>query len=105
MTPDELQAAIDRAEIKRRQLVSGYQEGAEVARILPTVPRAAELCEKRIALGLLGDKEACEEARIILRSLIPDRVRLSKKADGSLWAHCAIQPAALLEATGNTWSG
>jgi site-specific DNA recombinase len=105
MTADELQAAIDRAEIKRRQLSSGYQEGAEVARILSTVPRAAELCEKRIALGLMGDSEACEEARIILRSLIPGRVRLSKKTDGSLWAHCAIQPAALLASTGTRGRG
>jgi len=100
MTPDELQAAIDRP----RSIVSGYQEGSGVARILSTMPRAAELCEKRIALGLMDDSEACEEARIILRSLIPGRIRLSKKPDGSLWAHCAIQPAALLASTG-TWSG
>jgi hypothetical protein len=33
--------------------------------------------------------------RAILRTLIPDRIRLSKKADGSLWAHCAFQPAGL----------
>lgn len=105
MAPDELQAVIDRAEAKRRQLVAGYQQGSEVARILSTVPRAAELCEERIALGLQGDKTACEEARIILRSLIPDRVRLSKKADGSLWAHCAIQPAALLASTGTRGRG
>jgi site-specific DNA recombinase len=54
MAPDKLQAAIDRVEIKRRQLLAGFKEGAEVARILSTVPRAAELCEERIALGLQG---------------------------------------------------
>jgi hypothetical protein len=60
--------------------------------------------EERIALGLQGDQQACEEARAILRTLIPDRIRLSKKADGSLWAHCAFQPAALL-ATGSRGRG
>lgn len=33
-----------------------------------------ELCEERIALGLLGDPQACEEARI-LRFLITDRIQ------------------------------
>lgn len=104
MAADELQAAIERAEAKRRQLVAGFREGAEVARVLSTIPRAAELCEERIALGLHGDPQACEEARVILRSLIPDRIQLSRKADGSLWAHCAFQPAALL-ATGSRGRG
>jgi site-specific DNA recombinase len=72
--------------------------------MLSTIPRAAELCEERIALGLHGDPQACEEARVILRSLIPDRIQLSRKADGSLWAHCAFQPAALL-ATGSLGRG
>ena len=104
MAADELQAAIERAEAKRRQLVAGFREGAEVARVLSTIPRAAELCEERIALGLHGDPQACEEARVILRSLIPDRIQLSRKEDGSLWAHCAFQPAALL-ATGSRGRG
>jgi site-specific DNA recombinase len=104
MAPDELQAAIERAEAKRRQLVAGYREGGEIARVLSAIPRAAELCEERIALGLHGDLQACEEARVILRSLIPDRIQLSRKDDGSLWAHCAFQPAALL-ATGSRGRG
>jgi len=62
MAPDELQAAIDRVEMKRRQLMSGSQERTDVARMLSSVPRAAELCDERIALGLQSDKTACEEA-------------------------------------------
>lgn len=104
MAPDELQAAIDRAEIKRRQLLAGFNDGEDVAQMLSAVPRTAELLEERIALGLQGDQQACEEARAILRTLIPDRICLSKKADGSLWAHCAFQPAALL-ATGSRGRG
>ncbi|MBM0108613.1 recombinase family protein [Steroidobacter sp. S1-65] len=99
MTTDELQAAIERAEAKHRQLQRGLQ-GGDVGRVLEAVPRAAELCDERITLGLSGDAKASEEARLVLRELIPDRIRLSPKPDGSLWAHSAIHPAALLLAAG-----
>ena len=46
-----------------------------------------------------GGLDPSEEARVVLRQLIPDRIRLSPKVDGSLWAHSALQPAALLVAT------
>lgn len=97
---DELQAAIERAETKRRQLQRGFQDRSEVARMLGAIPRAAELCNEQITLGLSGDVKASEQARTILRELIPDRIRLSPKPDGSLWAHSAIQPAALLNIAG-----
>lgn len=42
IAPDELQAAIDRAEIKRRQLLVGVHDGTEVAQMLSTVPRTAD---------------------------------------------------------------
>lgn len=105
MTTDELQAAIERAEAKRRQLQRGLQGSGEVDRVLEAVPRAAELCDERIALGLSGDARASEEARLVLRELIPDRIRLSAKPDGSLWAHSAIHPAALLLAAGYRGQG
>lgn len=64
------------------------------------IPRAAEIWDEWIALGLTGDSKASEEARLVLRELIPDRIRLSPKPDGSLWAYSALQPVALLVATG-----
>jgi site-specific DNA recombinase len=91
MSADELQVAIERVETKRRQLRSGLREGTLVARVIVSVPRAAELCEERIALGLLGDASACVEARLILQELMRDRIRLSRKPDGSPWAHSALQ--------------
>jgi ElaB/YqjD/DUF883 family membrane-anchored ribosome-binding protein len=100
MAADEIRAAIERAEAKRRQLRLGLQEGAEVSRVAAAVPRAVEICDQRIALGLLGDAKATEEARLVLRELVSDRIRLSPKPDGSLWAHSAMQPAVLLLATG-----
>src|SRR5690606_16085015 len=87
MAADEIRAAIERAEAKRRQLRLGLQEGAEVSRVAAAVPRAVEICDQRIALGLLGDAKATEEARLVLRELVSDRIRLSPKPDGSLWAH------------------
>jgi hypothetical protein len=97
---DELQVAIERAEAKRRQLKNGLQDNSEVTKVISAIPRAAALCDQRITLGLSGDAKASEEARVVLRQLIPERIRLSPKEDGSLWAHSALQPAALLVATG-----
>nr|WP_298719408.1 hypothetical protein [uncultured Steroidobacter sp.] len=85
MAPDELQAAIDRTEIKRRQLPAGFHDGEDVAQMLSTALGGSAhggTLGERIALGLQGDQQAGEE--VILRTLIPDRIRLSKKTDGSL---------------------
>ena len=52
MTPDELQAAIDRAEEKRREL-QGLEDSAGLpAKALAILPRAAELYRRQVALGL-----------------------------------------------------
>src|SRR5688572_28026053 len=40
-----------------------------------------------------------------LATVIPDRIRLSPKPDGSLWAHSAIHPAAVLVAAGHRGRG
>jgi hypothetical protein len=63
MTTDEIQAAIDRAEAKRRQLIGAFSEDTDAARVLSIVPKAAELYEQQIALGLTGNADATAEAR------------------------------------------
>jgi site-specific DNA recombinase len=100
MTADELQAAIERAEVKRRQLQMGlsdpkHQAGAQA---LSGVPRAAALYDHQTSRGLDGDPEATAEARLILKELIPERIRLSPKEGGELWAKFNLHPAALLTA-------
>lgn len=103
MTPDELQGAIERVQSKRRQLQLGSQGFSHVAgaQVLSNVPRAAALYDRQISRGLDGDPEATVEARLILKELIPDRIRLTSKPDGTLWPRFGLQPAALLAVPGS----
>lgn len=55
MAPDELQAAIDRAEVKRRELQSLDATALQSAKMFGMLPRAVEMYRRQIALGLEGD--------------------------------------------------
>lgn len=56
MTPDEIQAAIERAEVKAREL-QGLGSAAMLAtKVFAMLPRAAEAYRRQIALGLEGDR-------------------------------------------------
>jgi hypothetical protein len=66
---DELQAAIDRAEAKHRELQE-QQLGANMplSKALTIMPRAAELYRRQVALGLDGNPQAAQKARLFLRN-------------------------------------
>jgi site-specific DNA recombinase len=70
MTTDELQAAIERAEAKRRELQVAPSFAKHRAQILSVLPKAAELYKQQISLGLSGDREAVAKARPLLRELL-----------------------------------
>lgn len=99
LTPDELQAAIDRAEAKRRQVLDVQPTERENARVLAMLPRTAELYREQIDQGLGGDPGASAKARTILREMLGE-IMLSPGEGGSLWAEYAMQPAALLMGAG-----
>jgi hypothetical protein len=65
-------------------------------RMLAMLPRAAEFYRDQIDRGLDGDLVAAAKARTILREMLGE-IMLSPGEDGSLWAECAMQPAALLQ--------
>ena len=104
---DELQAAADRAESKRRELEAQQPAAKQSAKVFSILPKAAELHRRQIALGLDGDPRAALKARVALRELfVGGRVDLQPEPDGSLWAVGQIQPDALLrQAVGNGGSG
>lgn len=104
LTPDELQAVIDRAETKRRQAFDVQPTERENARVLAMLPRTAELYREQIDQGLGGDPAASAKARTILREMLGEIV-LSPGEGGSLWAEYAMQPAALLMGAGAGTSG
>jgi hypothetical protein len=99
MTPDEIQAAIERAERKRRELAEAPPpESREAAKLLTILPNAAELYRRQIALGLDGaHPQVLLKARMALRDLL-GKIRLEPDEDGGLWAAYEVQPAVLVRA-------
>jgi hypothetical protein len=101
---DELQAGIERAENKRRELLDVRPGERENARVLALMPRAAERYREQIDLGLGGEPAAAAKARTILRDMLGE-IMLSPGEDGSLWAEYGMQPAALLQGAGTYGRG
>jgi hypothetical protein len=105
LTDDELLAAIERAEGKRRELVQGLPDGKVSFKLLAKLPQAAALYRKQITDGLGGDPRAAAKARVLLRQLFDGEIRLRPQPDGGLLARWNLQPAALLRAAGTCGSG
>jgi hypothetical protein len=105
MPLDELQAAIERAEGKRRELVDTLPEAKVSYKLLAKLPQAARLYRQQIIQALEGDPRAAGKARVILRELFGREIRLQPQPDGGLLALWNLQPAALLRAAGTCGSG
>lgn len=105
LTTDELQAAIDRAEFKRRELQAARPEAKRNARVQSLLPKAAELYRKQIEMGLAGDARATAKARLILRDLIGPVALTPGPGKGEFWASYKLVPAALIKATGTSGRG
>lgn len=96
LTADELQAAIDRAIGKRKELEAALPEVKQTATVLAALPRAAALYRQQIELGLDGDPRAALKARVILRRLVGGSIVLHPGPDRSLWAEYELRPGELL---------
>jgi site-specific DNA recombinase len=105
MPADEIQAAIERAEAKRRELQERQPEARQSAKILSILPRAAEMYRKQILEGLNGDPRAALKARVFLRDWFTGRITLEPLPDGGLMAHWNENFAALLRHAGTDGSG
>ena len=104
MEPDELRAAVDRAEQKRRDLIERQPLSRESAKLLSMLPKAAALYRKQIADGLDGDPRAAQKAHVILRDMLGE-IRLQPGDDLSLWAEYKASPAVLLKGAGSGGRG
>ena len=100
MTADEIQAGIDRAEAKRKELKA---PPAAQAKMLAMLPAAAAAYREQIKAGLDGDPVEALKARVVLRDLV-GIVRMIRDEHG-LWAQWKLNPAALLKAVGTDGSG
>lgn len=101
---DELQAAIDRAEAKRRDL-QDQQLGstAPMSKALALMPRAAEIYRRQVALGLDGNPQVAQKARLFLREWFGGKIRLEPLADGGSMAHWNQNIGALVSAGVGTY--
>lgn len=105
MTPDEIQAAIERAEGKARELQGLGSAAMPAMKVFTMLPRAAEAYRRQIALGLEGEPRATLKARSILRELFGGEIRLVPEPDGGLTAHWNLHISALLKQQGSDGSG
>jgi hypothetical protein len=107
MAPDEIEAAIQRAEGKLQELEARQPSAKESARVLSMLPRAAELYRRQVANGLSGDPREALKPRVTLRSLVVDgKIVMSPGEGGTLWAKFSMAPAMLLiKATGTGGRG
>lgn len=105
MTPDEIQAAIERAEAKAHELQSLDTRTAPALKIFTMLPRAAEAYRRQIALGLEGEPRATLKARSILRDLFGGEIRLVPEPDGGLAAHWNLHREAVLRGLGRLVAG
>lgn len=99
MEPDEIRAAIARAEQKRQELADSQPSARASAQILTMLPRAAELYRRQIEDGLSGNERAALKARVILRDRL-GTIRLNPGENGALFANYRLNPAVLLKVQG-----
>jgi hypothetical protein len=92
MEPDELQAAIERAEGKRRELVAAQPAAKESAKLIAMLPKAADRYRKQINLGLDGDPREAVKARVVLRKMVKKDIVLEPDGEGGLLAMSCNPP-------------
>ena len=105
MTPDEIQAAIERAEAKARELGGPDVASAPAMKAFTMLPRAAEAYRRQITLGLEGEPRAALKPRSILREIFGGEIRLVPEPDGGLTAHWNLHVSALVKTLGTCGSG
>jgi hypothetical protein len=105
MTTDELQAAIDRAEAKRRELEQQQPAARASAQMLAVLPRAAALYRQQVAQGLDGVTRAALKARVFLRDWFGEKIGLEPLPGGGLVAHWNQNVTALLRSSERVVAG
>ncbi len=95
MTADELQAALDRALTKRKELARNPVGGDHTGKVIAALPRAVDLYRRQIAAGLDGSPSDAAQARTLLREIFGGEVPLRRQGR-ELWAHIRLRPEALL---------
>lgn len=105
MAPDELQAAIVRAQAKRQELLDALTANRHVGNVIAALSKAAELYRRQIAAVLDGRPRETARARLLLRKIFGGKVPLTRRGKEP-WAQIVLRPEALLlRAEGTDGSG
>jgi DNA invertase Pin-like site-specific DNA recombinase len=97
MSAEDLQAIIDKAEAKKRELLSSAPEAKRNDKILAAMPAAAKQYRDQIKKGLQGNPTEAGRGRIAVRQLLGDSIVLKPAKDRShLVAHLTFRRAALV---------
>ena len=99
LAPDEIEAALTKAQEKRRSLLNAASS-VNTAQLLEMLPSAAEDFRQQIGKGLAGDHGAALRARVVLRQYFGGQIKVLPEKDGSLYAEYLQQRIALLQAVG-----
>jgi site-specific DNA recombinase len=106
MPADEIQAAIDRVDAKRRDIEAQQPFAVgHSTQIQSVLPRAAEMYRRQLNEGLNGNANAAVKAREVLRELFGGRIDLKPEGEGQLWAEYGWQLSAVLQVVGFRGSG
>src|SRR5208337_2994494 len=101
LAPDELEAALSKAEEKRRLLLNA-PSAATGARMISMLPSAAAEFREQIKHGLAGDAGASLKARVVLRQYFGGQIKMLPEAGGSLYAEYQEHRIALLPGVGTS---
>src|SRR5260221_2612239 len=101
LAPDELEAALSKAEEKRRSLLNAPSVTTG-ARVISMLPSAAADFREQIKHGLAGDAGASLKARVVLRQYFGGQIKMIPDQDGSLYAAYLQHRIALLPGVGQT---
>jgi hypothetical protein len=99
LAPDELEAALSKAEEKRRLLLNGPSV-TNGARVISMLPSAAADFREEIKHGLAGDEGASLKARVVLRQYFGGQIKMIPDETGSLYAEYLQHRIALLPGVG-----
>jgi site-specific DNA recombinase len=103
LAPDELEAALSKAEEKRRSLLTA-RPAADGARMIAMLPSAAEEFREQIKQGLAGNVGASQKARVVLRQYFGGQIKMIPDQEGGLSAEYLQHRIALLQGVG-TYGG
>jgi site-specific DNA recombinase len=101
LAPDELEAALSKAEEKRRLLLNA-PSAATGARMISMLPSAAAEFREQIKHGLAGDAGASLKARVVLRQYFGGQIKMLPEEGGSLYAEYQEHRIALLPGVGTS---